>query len=197
MIMRPSARCLGWLGVATATGLLLALPSSAAGTATLEYQVKATFLYNFTKFIEWPMDPLVSSDTPFEIGVVGNNPFGPYLAESMDGQRVHDRPVRLVEFRGPEDVRPCAVLFVPDAMSDRLADITARLKGVPVLVVGESPGFADRGGSANFFLVDNKVRFEINPSVAGELGLRISSKLLAIARIVGGERMERKHDANQ
>jgi hypothetical protein len=175
------------------TALLLTLPSSAAGTATLEYQVKATFLYNFTKFIEWPADPLVPGDAPFEIGVVGRNPFGLYLAESMAGQRVHGRPIRIVEFVEPEDVRPCAVLFVPDAMSNRLADITARLKGVPVLVVGESPGFADRGGSANFFLVDNKVRFEINPAVAGTLGLKISSKLLAIAKIVGSECVEREH----
>jgi len=189
--MRVPARFLGRCGIGALTALLLTLPSRVACTATLEYQVKATFLYNFTKFIEWPADSLVPGDAPFEIGVVGRNPFGPYLAESMVGQRVHDRPICIVEFLEPEDVRPCAVLFVPDAMSNRLADITARLKGVPVLVVGESPGFADRGGSANFFLVDNKVRFEINPAVAGPLGLKISSKLLAIAKIVGSKGGER------
>ena len=179
-----------WLGIGAALALLPAMPAGAAGPATLEYQVKATFLYNFTKFIEWPAGALAAGDAPFEVGIVGSNPFGPYLAESMAGESVRGRPVRVVEFRGPEDVRPCAVLFVPDAMGDRLADITARLGGAPVLLIGESPGFAERGGTINFFMLDNKVRFEINPTAARAVGLQISSKLLAIAKVVGSEKAE-------
>ncbi len=167
---------------------LLAVSSFAADTAALEYQVKAAFLYNFTKFVQWPGDSLAASGGPFDVGVVGSNPFGSHLAESMAGQSVHGRPVRVVEFLKPADVRPCDVLFVPDAEGDHLADIAARVKGSPVLLIGESPGFAERGGAINFILVDNKVRFEINPTVARTAGLQISAKLLAIATVVGDDK---------
>ncbi len=188
MIMARRTRLLGWFGLGAMAAQLLAAPSSAASPAALEYQVKATFLYNFTKFVQWPSDSLASSGEPFEVGVVGSNPFGSYLAESMEGQYVHGRPVRVVEFRGPSDVRPCAIIFVPDAAGDRLADIAARIKGSPVLLIGESPGFAERGGAINFILVQNKVRFEINPAVARTAGLQISAKLLAIATVVGDDK---------
>lgn len=146
-----------------------------------EYQVKAAFLYNFLKYVEWPDRP----NRPFVICVAGQNPFGTVLEGLTKNERVGGNPVMTQIILAPEP--GCDVIFTP-----RTANIPAYLNaaaGMPILTVGETPNFIERGGIVNFFLEDGKVRFEINRNGVERAGLRISSRLLQLARIVnpGGE----------
>ena len=146
-----------------------------------EYQVKAAFLYNFLKYVEWPDRP----NRPFVICVAGQNPFGTVLEALTKNERVGGHPVMTQIILAPEP--GCDAIFTP-----RTANIPAYLNaaaGMPILTVGETPNFIERGGIVNFFLEDGKVRFEINRNGAERAGLRFSSRLLQLARIVnpGGE----------
>lgn len=155
---------------------LLAWPiASAAQEVRLEYQVKAAYLYNFMKFVEWP----AGSGGPLTICVAGRNPFGSVLADTVRGELIEGRPIEIKVILEPEP--GCHAVFVP-----RTAAVTAYLRaaqGTPTLTVGESPRFIEQGGIINFFLEGSNVRFQINPSAAERARLRISSRLLQLARL--------------
>ena len=160
----------------------LALP--AAQEVTLEYQVKAAYLYNFVKYVEWP-EPFTG---PILICIAGQNPFGTVLEDLLRNERIRGVPVRTEVIPGPID--ECHVIFTP-----RTSKIPVYLKaaaGTPTLTVGETDRFFELGGMINFFLVDGKnVRFEINRPAAERAKLRISSRLLDLARLAepgAGER---------
>jgi hypothetical protein len=161
--------------------LLLAAPLRAQ-EVPLEYQVKATYLYNFVKFIEWPGQPA----GPLNICVAGRNPFGTVLDDLLANETINGRPVRSRVILEPDP--GCQVVFVPSG-----AAATAYLRaarGAPVLTVGEESDFIELGGIISLYLDSNNVRFTINPSAAERAKLRISSRLLTLARIVDdmGER---------
>jgi len=142
----------------------------------LEYQVKAGYLFNFLKFIEWPRE--VESG-PITICIAGHNPFGDVLAETLQGERVNSRSLatRVI----PEPQAGCAVVFVP---KDTATTAYLRaVRGAPTLTGGETPGFIGEGGIINFVLEQGKVRFEIDLKAAERADLRISSHLLRLARI--------------
>src|SRR5205814_3023140 len=142
----------------------------------IEYQVKAGYLFNFLKFIEWP-DRTESG--PLTICIAGHNPFGGVLAETLRAERVNNRSLatRVI----PEPQAGCAVIFVP---KDTATTAYLRaVRGAPTLTVGERPGFIGEGGIINFVLEQGKVRFEIDPKAAERADLRISSHLLRLARI--------------
>ena len=146
-----------------------------------EYQIKAAYLYNFLKYVEWPK-PL---NRTFLICVAGQNPFGNVLEGLTKNERVRGNPVKTEIILAPEP--GCDVIFTP-----RTSNMPAYLSsaaGMPILTVGETGNFIERGGIVNFFVDDGKVRFEINPAAAERAGLRISSRLLQLAKIVnpGGE----------
>lgn len=142
----------------------------------LEYQVKAVYLFNFTRFVEWPDSGAPAA--PLTICVAATNPFGPALAETLRGEQVNGRPLeaRVVV----NQAAGCDVLFVPRGVAHDTYLRAAR--GRPVLTVGESPGFLAGGGMVNFVLEDGKVRFEIDANAAAGAKLRISSRLLRLAR---------------
>ena len=149
-----------------------------------EYQVKAAFLYNFAKFVEWPGDATEGGGPALIIGVLGDDPFGPALDDTVSGKSVNGRGLEVKRFSQIGDLEPCQVLFVGTSMMPRLPEILSRVRGSPVLTIGEADKFAQDGGIVRLVTENNKVRFEINVDAAERAGLRISSKLLALARIV-------------
>ena len=174
--------------LALALGLHGALPppASAAPVPTLtppsEYQLKAAFLYNFAKFVEWPAESW-EAGKPFVVAVLGEDPFGPVLDVTMAGKSVQDHPVEVRRVSRPEDARGAHILFV-SASERRRLDRVLQHAGRGVLTVGDTDGFAARGVIINFRLAENRVRFEINSRRAEEAGLRLSSQILKLATLV-------------
>ncbi len=160
-------------------------PSGRAENPTaLEYQVKAGFLFNFAKFIEWPPEKFPQSDSPLIIGVVGADPFGGILEEAVGDKTINNRRMVVKHVPIGDELKKCHLLFISGSEKDRLGAILAEVKGSNVLTVGETDKFLSRNGIINFVMVDNKVRFEINEAAASHAGLKISSKLLALAQSV-------------
>ena len=175
-------RRVGWLALALAIGGLAG--ASALGQAVDEYQVKAAFLYNFAKFVEWPPQAFRSASAPLAICVLGQNPFGRSLEEAVDGKVVEDRKLVVRQFADVRQVSGCHILFVSSSERKSLRAILEDLKESGVLTVGETEGFTTEGGVISLVLEGDRVRFEINLDAAGRQKLRISSKLLSLARIV-------------
>lgn len=149
-----------------------------------EYQVKAFFLYNFTRYVEWPTKKFSSPADPIVICILGQNPFGRTLEQAVRGKTVEGRPVVVHDI---SDIRPqcdCHVLFVGAPERRRFRSAAGVIRGAGVLTVGEADGFANDGGVINFKIEDGKLRFEINVDAAAQEQLRISSKLLSLAQIV-------------
>lgn len=156
------------------------------GHAESEYDVKAAYLFKFTKFVEWPGSAFASPQAPFAIGVVGRDPFAGGLDRILEGQRIGDRQLE-VRYLGAGDaagLRACQMIFVSGSEERRLPDILSATQGRPVLVVGESEGFASAGGMLGFALRQSRLGVEVNAGAARQARLKISSQLLNIARIV-------------
>jgi len=150
-----------------------------------EYQVKAAFLYNFAKFVEWPADAFPDSTSPFVFGIVGDDPFEGELTGMISEKSLNGRRVVVRRFRRGEDLRQCHVLFISSSEKKFLTLILESVRGSSVLTVADTDGFARQGGIIGLVLEENRVRLEINPQAAEHSHLKISSKLLALARIVG------------
>jgi hypothetical protein len=149
-----------------------------------EYQVKAVFLFNFTQFVEWPANAFPEEQAPLVIGVLGEDPFGPYLDETVQGEKVNGHPLLVRRFYDSEDVRTCHILFISGAMTEKRKQVFADLKGRSVLTVGDATDFARQGGMVRFFTENNKIRIRINLDATKAANLNISSKLLRLAEIV-------------
>jgi hypothetical protein len=168
-----------------AAACALAAPSAARAQGLSEYEVKAAFLYNFTKFVEWPPSAFADGNAPLRICVLGEDPFGRSLnAVAAEGE-VEGHRLMVVSQETLARAAGCQVLFVSRSERERLPQILAPLKSSPVLTVGDTKGFLDQGGIVNFILEGSRVHFEINPVAAEQAGLKISSKLLRLARIAG------------
>lgn len=146
-----------------------------------EYQIKAAFLYNFARFAEWPADAFASADEPIVIGIVGWDPFGQRIDDTIAGKTAGGHPLLVKRFRRPEDVTPCHVLFV-GRLKD--ADVHYVLGRSPrVLTVSESEEFLEAGGVVRLALEDGTVRFHVNVQAAERSQVKLSSQLLKLARI--------------
>jgi hypothetical protein len=154
-------------------------------TGAREYQIKAIFLFNFVQFVTWPAAAFPGPHTPITIGILGNDPFGPFLEEAVRGEVIDGRSLTIKRFQVIGEVSDSQVLFVSKSEAGRLRQILAALQGTSILTVGETEAFARQGGMINFITVDNKVRYEINVAAAKRANLDISSKLLRLAKIVG------------
>jgi hypothetical protein len=177
--MLTPLRAFALLPAALATALLG--PARAAGPG--EYEVKAAFLYNFARFVEWPAAP--ADDGTFGIAVLGSDPFGSVLDDTLRGKTIGARPVVVRRIKHSEEVGGSRILFISDSEKDRLPAILKSLEAAPVLTVGEMSEFAERGGVIRFKLDNERIRLEINVAAAERSRLRISSQLLKLARIVG------------
>ena len=190
----PTHRSLPALAVAC---LLLwspraACPADTRPVAFSEYQIKAAFLFNFTQFICWPDNAFADASAPIVIGVLGDDPFGALLEQTVEGELVHDRKVVIKRFRHLDDLKTCHLLYIARSEKNRLAQIITALRGSPVVTVSDMDQFADRGGTIGFIIRDNKIRFEINLDAAEEAGVKISSKLIKLAVTVRDERQKEK-----
>ena len=149
-----------------------------------EYLIKAGFIYNFANLVQWPANAFAQPDSPIVIGILGEDPFGAVLDRVLAGKRVNGRVFLVKRLKSVVDLKECHILFVSSSEIAHLAEAIHLVKGMPILTIGEIPGFAKRGGIINLILEDNKVRFEVNVEAAKEADLTISSRLLALARIV-------------
>ena len=158
--------------------------SSLNAAAPTEYQLKAVFLMNFAKFVEWPATAFRSAQSPVTICVLGEDPFGRDLDDVVRGQVAGDRALavkRLTQFQREES---CHILFVSPSEKARTEWVLGLLKSAPMLTVGEGDEFAAAGGMIGLVIEDNKVRFDVNLDAAERAGLKISSKLLKLAKNV-------------
>lgn len=150
-----------------------------------EYEVKAGFLFNFTKFVTWPPEAFRDPNSPMVIGILGQDPFGPGFAEALAGETAQGRPIRVRKLTRIEEVFPgCQVLFVSRSERRNLSDILQVLAAIPILTVGEDDDFAALGGIIQFYLEQSRVRFAINVAASRRAGLKISSQLLRLARVI-------------
>lgn len=160
--------------------LLLAVPALLGAQTASEYDVKAAFLYNFTKFVDWPPDAFPDPSS-LKICVLGDNPFGNSL-QTVAGELVGNRKLTVMRTDSLAKPAGCQVLFISRSEREHVPQILAAVKGSPVLTVGDTKGFADDGVIINFVPEGSKVRFEINTDSAERARLRISSKLLQLAK---------------
>jgi hypothetical protein len=178
-------RC-GWIACRLVAVLALIgavlRPSCAAAEPTLEYQVKAAFLLNFTKFIEWPPTALADSQSPMAICIVGNDPFGHFLDDIVQGEAVNGRKLIVRRISQTPPPQTCHLLFFDSTLKDVTA-ILGRL-GPGVLTVGEGESFIRDGGMIAFVVDNRRVRFDINQAASERGALQLSSKLLSVARSV-------------
>lgn len=161
-------------------GTLSAAP--AAPAATPEYQVKAAFLYNFLKFVEWPGDAAGTPGT-ISLGILGRDPFGDAL-DAVHGKVAKGRKVVVLHFRSLEEVKGCDLLFICASEKGRLSQTLKLANNSRMLTVADQDGFCEAGGMINLVFVKNRVGFEVNVAAASRSKLRISSQLLKLARNV-------------
>jgi len=160
---------------------------SSASAATSEYLIKAGFIYNFAQLVQWPPAAFSQADSPIVIGILGTDPFGTSIDRVVENKKLDGRNVvvkRLRWNRDLKDLTQCNILFVSLSEREHISDLVNMVKWLPILTIGETPGFAARGGIINLTLEDNKVRFEVNIGAAKQANLNISSRLLALAKIV-------------
>lgn len=153
-----------------------------------EYQVKAAFLYNFAKFVEWPPEEFRTPKDPILVCVLGHNPFGSSLEDAIRGKNIDGRGLALRQVATAEQAGACQILFVSSEDEKRFHAMGRSLKHAGLLTVGEMQGFTAEGGIINFKLDGDRVRFEINVDAAEQAQLHISSKLLSLAQIVKTEK---------
>lgn len=180
--LRIHLRLAAWLLAAlyAAVGL-----DPAAAAPTPEYQLKAVFLFNFTQFVEWPAAAFDTAESPIVIGVLGADPFGPYLDETVRGETVNGRPLAVRRYASLDKLDGCHVLFVSRSETARVRQVLDATAGRNVLTVSDVDEFASQGGVIRFVTVSNKIRLRINLEAARKADLVISSKLLRPAEIVG------------
>jgi len=164
------------------------LAANACGQAMDEYQVKAAFLFNFAKFIEWPSGAFQTAKDPVTVCVLGHNPFGNGLEEVIRGKSIDGRSLVYRQVYDVESANSCQILFVASSECKRFRAVRGTLKPLGILSVGEAEEFVADGGVINFKLEDGRVRFEINVEAAEHQQLHISSKLLSLAQIVKTEK---------
>ena len=177
-IRRLSVIIVCWF-LSNASPIALSLNSESA-----EYPLKLAFLYNFAKFVEWPPDSFRSPSGPLAICIVGHNPFSLDIENQLRSRPAGGHPIEFVALKPTDMLNLCHIVFVPVTEKDQAARIVSGLRGSAALTVGESEGFAAKGGMINFTVEGGNVRFEINRLAADRAGLKISSKLLSLAKVV-------------
>lgn len=154
---------------------------SAIPPAAPEYDVKAAFLFQFTRFVEWPADAFSTPDAPFLICVLGRNPFGSALKDLSQGESASNHALVVRDHDRLDGLEECQIVFVGGTDDATVAQALAQLEGKRTLTVGDSADFARRGGVIGFVMVDGKLRLQVNRRSAEASQLRISAKLLRLA----------------
>jgi hypothetical protein len=157
---------------------------SAQTPVSREYQVKAVFLFNFTQYVEWPVNAFPGSQSPLVIGILGEDPFGSFLDGTISGEVVSGHPLVIQRYRNAEDAKACHILFISRSEENNIPQIVSNLKGRNILTVSDAANFIQQGGMIRFITLNNKIQFQVNPEAAKAARLTISSKLLRLAEIV-------------
>jgi hypothetical protein len=166
--------------------LLLAitgLPLAVSALTADEYAVKAAYLYNFAKFVEWPPASFATDNAPLLICVMGDNPFGEALT-NLHGKRVGAHAVAVQELPSSQEAPSCHIVFITRSQQPRLKNLLATLSGRPVLTVSDIDNFTQGGGIIGLIEIEQRIQFVINTSAASRAGLKISSQLLKLAIVV-------------
>jgi hypothetical protein len=169
-----------------------AFSASDIATTAGEYEVKAAYIYNFAKFIEWPKEVFTDDTSPFVVGIVGEDPFNGTIDAAFADKSFNNRKFIIKRYKASDEIDFCHILFISSSEEKRMTDILLKANTAGTLTVGDGKSFFDAGGIINFVLVESKVRFEINLGAAGKAGLKISSKLLKLATLVKGNQPEGK-----
>jgi hypothetical protein len=165
--------------------LAQAARSFAADPQTLtEYQIKAGFFFNFTRFVDWPESAFVNASSPVFVCILGETPLTDLVTDVALGKVVNGRAVSIRRVKASDDLRQCNLLFISAEEERHTAEILASLKKANTLTVGETPGFAQAGGMINFSIQENRVKLELNLEATTRAGLKVNSKLIAVARLV-------------
>jgi len=146
-----------------------------------EYQVKAVFLFNFAQFVDWPSIALPEDNSPLVIGILGDDPFGSFLDETIRGEEVKKHPIIVHRFRHVNDIKSCHILFINVPNTD---DLIGTLKGKSILTVGDSHNFLQKGGMIRLYTENNKIHMQVNLAAVKAADIDISSKLLRVAEII-------------
>jgi len=155
------------------------LPMSAQ-TTMAEYQVKALFLLNFAKYVDWP----AGASSPITIGIMGQDNFNDSLTHAIDGKSINGRSIVIKHLSENADPSGCTILFISSSKNSQLSAILSKTGSLPILTVGEDESFLQNGGIINFMLKEGKIHLAINLKAAQKVKLQISSKLLSVADVV-------------
>jgi hypothetical protein len=178
---RPIFRMVALLAVVLSAGTV-----RAADAPSREYAVKAAFIYNFAQFTEWPADAFKDDSEPLVIAVIGPNPFGNALDRAVHNKSVGTHPLAVRYYGEAREMGRCHVVYAGTSDPNKIREVIQAAGTSAVLTVGESEQFLTAGGAIRFFMEDGKVRFEVNLDAANQAKLKLSSKLLKLARIFRG-----------
>jgi hypothetical protein len=151
------------------------------GRIPLEYKVRAAYIFNFARFIQWPPDTFHSPSSPLVIGVLGRDPFIPSLQAALNGALVEGRPVQIKEVDTPADLAAIHILYVGRSEEERISDDLSVLRHRPILTVSDARGFLEQGGMIKFSIEDEKIVFTVNAHALERSGLKASSQMLQFA----------------
>jgi len=146
-----------------------------------ESKLKAAYLFNFAKFVEWPPEAFADANSPITIGILGENPFGSDLESIIRDKVINNRTIVIKLMRSVTEATNCQVLFISASVKNKIPEMISGLGQASILTVGDTDRFVETGGMINFVKEGSKIRFEINEAAAKRAGLKISSKLLSLA----------------
>ncbi|MES2276141.1 MAG: YfiR family protein [Bacteroidota bacterium] len=158
-------------------------PAIAQGKPPLEYQVKAAFLFNFTRFVHWPASSFASADAPFVIGIAGNDPFGTYLDDMVADEKVDGHRIIVRRYADGQELSGCHLLFINNNDPAKLSACLSLVVHQNVLTVGDNDNFIKAGGILRFYKDENRIKMEIRLAAAKVAQLEISAKLLQVAKV--------------
>jgi len=154
------------------------------GSISLEHQVKAVYLFNFAQFIEWPEKTFSDTNDPIILGILGKDPFGLFLEETVKGEVVNGHPIIVQRYANVNQIKACHILFIHSSVNTRMDNILNDLKGQNILTVSDATNFTKLGGMIRFVKDANKIKLQINLNTVKEADITISSKLLRLSEIV-------------
>jgi hypothetical protein len=155
---------------------------------SVEYQIKADFVYTVAKFVEWPERAFAGPAAPLTFGIAGSEDVAEAIAQALRGKKVHNRPIRTVRITDLRRALECQIVYVSDPDPARMKALLDQIGTASILTVGEGGDFAGRGGILGLHLSDTLVQFEVNMRSAERAGITISSKILRLGQVVGGAR---------
>lgn len=184
MALLRAATSRGFWSAAASLALLGVQPAAAQTVRASASEVQAVFLFHFAQFVDWPAEAFPDPQAPLVIGILGKDPFGRVLDETVRGETVRGRTFRIDRYRRLEEVKDCHILFISRSETKRLNEILAAFKEKPILTVSNADDFDRPGGMIRFILDESRIRLSVDLEAAEAAQLTFSSKLLRSAEIV-------------